>query len=767
MSEVGRSHRADFVVVTQYFRPERGAAQVRLGAIVDELQSAGHWVEVVTALPNYPTGRIFEGWVRCPVQRSVEQGVPVTRVWLWAAMGNGLGRIVNYLSFGVMSVVGLLRAPRSRWVLVEYPTLFGALPSVLIARLRRQKVGLIVADLWVDSIVATGTMAEGPLVQLLRRAERRMLKAATTVTAVTDGVRRAVEDKGVAPDRVRWLPNGADTTMFHPGDADRSVWAEYGVDETHSIVLYAGTHGFVHGLEVVLDAAEALRDQPICFLLVGGGSEKARLVADAAQRGLRNVVFHDPVDPQEVARLLRAARVALATVRDGELYRTIRSAKALPAMASGCPVVYSADDEGSRVVERAAAGIVTPPGDGAALAAAVRRLVEDDELAAELGRHGREWVDEHASWRTLVGSWLASIGESSSTSAPDAPVAWPSVGFVGIHAGRRTTQPVSQNEVLARLFESAGYSVRRASAVRRPLPRTLHQMLSVLTWWRVDLVVVAVFSGRSFLMAELATALARLTCKRVVLFLHGGNLPVYGPQHERRVRRVFDRADLVLAPSEFLASTFRSWGYDVHVIPNVVDVERYECQVRSSARPRLLWMRTFHEDYNPIMAVRVLARVLEVHPDARMTMAGADHGGLDATKAEAQRLGVMDRIEFPGYVDHEAKLRAFREHDVFLNTNRIDNMPVSVVEASLSGLVPVATAVGGVPAIVVDGHNGELVATDDDEDMARRVLGLLDDAPRFARMSAAAHDFGMQSSWPSVHRRWVQELGALSGPGVA
>ena len=115
MSSSSGSHRADFVVVTQYFRPERGAAQVRLGAIVDQLRAAGHWVEVVTALPSYPLGRVFPGWRRRAVQRSVEHDTPVTRVWVWAAMGNGIGRVLNYLSFGAMSVVGLLRSPRSRW----------------------------------------------------------------------------------------------------------------------------------------------------------------------------------------------------------------------------------------------------------------------------------------------------------------------------------------------------------------------------------------------------------------------------------------------------------------------------------------------------------------------------------------------------------------------------------------------------------------------------------------------------------------------------
>ena len=176
-------------------------------------------------------------------------------------------------------------------------------------------------------------------------------------------------------------------------------------------MLYAGTHGFVHGLEVVLDAAELLRDDPVTFLLVGGGSEKPDLVRGARERGLSNVVFRDPVDLDEVARLLRSSDAGLATVRPGDLYRTIRSAKTLPTMASGRAVIYSADDEGSRLVSEAGAGLVCPAGDATAVAEAVRTLIDDPALAEGLGAAGRRWVEEHAGWGLLVRRWLRQIGE--------------------------------------------------------------------------------------------------------------------------------------------------------------------------------------------------------------------------------------------------------------------------------------------------------------------------------------------------------------------
>lgn len=412
-------------LVTQYFPPERGAAQVRLGSIVKDLVSRGLRVSVVTAVPNYPLGRIFDGWSHKPVQTESDAGATIRRVWVYAAMGSGIARMVNYASFGLMSMVGLCLTRRTDWLVVEYPTLFGALPAVVLGRLRRQRVILIVADLWVDSIVEIGTFDDGRLVGLMRAVERWMLTRADNVTAVTDGVRDALIDKGVDPSRLVWLPNGADTDLFSPG-APSSTWTDrLRPAAGEHLFLYAGTHGYVHGMEVLLDAARILRRDPVRFVLVGDGSEKPALRRRAAEMELSNVEFMDPVSPEDVAGLLSCATGALASVREGDVYRTIRSAKAIPAMASATPVLYSGDDEGSRLVSEAGAGLAVPPGDATALADAVRRLIDDEELRVQLGNAGRQWVLAHASWHRLVGDWLdqldGSAGVASVTSVTPAP----------------------------------------------------------------------------------------------------------------------------------------------------------------------------------------------------------------------------------------------------------------------------------------------------------------------------------------------------------
>ncbi|MCU1370357.1 MAG: hypothetical protein JWO77_1551 [Ilumatobacteraceae bacterium] len=343
----------------------------------------------------------------------------------------------------------------------------------------------------------------------------------------------------------------------------------------------------------------------------------------------------------------------------------------------------------------------------------------------------------------------------------------PVLGFLGIHAGGRPGQPPGQDEILAPLFRAEGYRVRQASSVRWPPLRTLDQLRALLAWRDVDVLVIAVYSGASFLIARFGTYLGRrIGHRKVVLFLHGGNLPVYAPAHREAVSRTFDRADLILAPSAYLADAFRAWGYDVAVVPNVLPLEPAEAPPRASARPALLWMRTFAAEYDPLAAVEVLRRVAESEPDATLTMAGADHGLLDATRAKARELGVADRVAFPGYLDAAGKADAFARHDVFVNTNRVDNTPVSVLEAAAAGLVPVAMRVGGIPALLSDGVDSALIEPGDVDAMAAAIVDLVGDPARFEALSDGARELAARSTWPSVQAAWEQQLARLVGTVV-
>jgi colanic acid biosynthesis glycosyl transferase WcaI len=237
-------------------------------------------------------------------------------------------------------------------------------------------------------------------------------RKAAYVNAVTEGVRDALlQKKSVPPEKIMFLPNGVDTVRFQPCSPDAALKAQLRLDGK-KVVLWAGTLGYAHGLEHVLQAAKLLEREPeIHFLFVGDGSAKSGLQRRATEMGLRNVTFCDPVPSEELARYFSIARVGLASLTNIPLWNATRPAKLFPLLASGKPVVFAGTGEGALLVQQAKAGIVVPPEDPGALAEAVRRLVSDSELCQELGQNGRRFVEANLQWSDLVRRWTIRLGQ--------------------------------------------------------------------------------------------------------------------------------------------------------------------------------------------------------------------------------------------------------------------------------------------------------------------------------------------------------------------
>lgn len=400
-----------FLILTQYFEPEIGAPQVRLGALARALRARGHEVEVVTGLPNHPTGRIAEGYRGRAWMTQHVDGITVRRVWMYAATGSGGRRLLNYLSFCVTSVVGLARARRPDVIFVESPPPLLMVPARLAGWIWRRPVIMNVADLWPDAAHALGLLADGRMLRVLRWFERWSYGAADRVCAVTDGVRATLElDKGVPAGKIVDLPNGVDISAFSPERRTHRAFARFGVAADH-VFLYAGTIGYAHGVETLVDAMVLLREtHPAAHLLiVGGGSARDAVEGRIEQTKAGNVTLAGPVSLVEVAPLFASSTAAVSVIRNLPLLEGARPGKIFPAMASGVPVLYSGAGEGAAIVRDGGAGLVVPPEDAEALAAAMRRVLDDPALAAAMGAAGRRLVERSFSWDTIVDRWLSKL----------------------------------------------------------------------------------------------------------------------------------------------------------------------------------------------------------------------------------------------------------------------------------------------------------------------------------------------------------------------
>jgi colanic acid biosynthesis glycosyl transferase WcaI len=405
-----------FLFLTQYFPPEIGAPQTRLAAVTRAVRAAGHEVEVVTALPNYPSGRVFRGYRGKVYAREEFEGIPVHRTWLVASMGAGMGRLANYASFALTCAIGLRRAHQPDFVFIESPPLSLAVPGLMAARLWRARSILNVADLWPDSVREMGVLREGAFLSAAERLEAWAYRRADLVSAVTDSIGHALmESKAVPPRKVVSLPNGVDLDLFRPRPRDPTVLDELGLKMSGGefVVMYAGTLGLAQGLDTALDAMAllAVRGSLVHLLLVGDGSERARLERTAEERQLPNVTFAAPMPLETLARLWSVADAGFASLRKLKVFEGVRPSKIFPVMGAGKPLLYSGSGETARLIEDADAGLVAPPEDAAAMAAMFEQLAADRGLAVRLGENGRRYAEQHLSWERLVRDWLEQLRE--------------------------------------------------------------------------------------------------------------------------------------------------------------------------------------------------------------------------------------------------------------------------------------------------------------------------------------------------------------------
>ena len=329
------------------------------------------------------------------------------------------------------------------------------------------------------------------------------------------------------------------------------------------------------------------------------------------------------------------------------------------------------------------------------------------------------------------------------------------VAVVGQMVGRNRGYITTQGEILSDGLSKEGYPVVCVSSLPNRYLRVGDIIKTLVCRKRdIDLQCLQVYSGPSFFIADIASKLGKIFGQPIVMVLHGGALPEFMARFPRWTCRVLNRADALIAPSAFLARAMLPYGLQVQVIPNVIHLSHYPYRHRQVIGPRLFWMRKFNPIYNPNLAIRVLAQLKVKVPEASLVMAGQG-GELEMeVKGLAEELGVGNSVRFPGFLDMAAKTREWDSADIFLNTNHVDNMPVSVVEACAMGLPVVATAVGGVPDLLTNEETGLLVPDNDDQAMALSVMRLLNDSTLTGRLSANGRQLAIRSSWVEIFPQW-------------
>lgn len=372
-------------VLTQYYPPEMGAPQARLSELAVRLRRRGWDVDVLTALPNYPTGQILDGYPRHRSFVEVIDEIRVVRTPLYPSKTGFAKRIATYLSFAATaSALGPRHLPRPDVMWVESPPLFIAGAAWTLAARWGCPYVANVSDLWPESAIRMGVVEEGAATRAAEWLEQHFYRRARGITGQSDGILEGVRQRAPTIPRAL-ITNGVDPSRFEeePDATTRELMG----DEDGPLFVYAGLLGYAQGLDQVLDLAARLRDTPCRFVLVGDGPCREELTARVAKEGLDNVRLTGGLPRERIPAVLACSDIALIPL--GMSIPGAVPSKIYEAMAAGRPILLVADGEPERRVLEAGAGLTTPPGDLDALEAHARRLAEEPQLRRELGSRGR------------------------------------------------------------------------------------------------------------------------------------------------------------------------------------------------------------------------------------------------------------------------------------------------------------------------------------------------------------------------------------------
>ncbi len=316
---------------------------------------------------------------------------------------------------------------------------------------------------------------------------------------------------------------------------------------------------------------------------------------------------------------------------------------------------------------------------------------------------------------------------------------------------------------LVKLFRDEGYDVIQTSSKHNKLARLADMLATIISHRSNSVVLIAVYSTSAFYFAYACTLVCRLFYIPYIPCLHGGNLPQRITQSPGLSKAVFSHSFINVAVSGYLQKSMTDNGWKSMVIPNNINLAAYPFKARAICKPNILWVRSFHSIYNPLLAIRIVHTLKNKYPDATLTMVGPDKdGSMEKCKALVNELNLEQNVQFTGLLTRDEWIQVSASHDIFINTTNFDNLPVSVVEAMALGMITISTNVGGVPYLIDDFENGLLVAAGDEEAFVAAIENVLQNAVLALKLSEGARKKAEQFDWAVIKVVWNNLLNTVS-----
>jgi len=328
--------------LTDNFPPELNANATIVHELSNYWIKTGHQVTIITGAPNFPEGKLFNGYKNKWYQRETIDDIEVIRVKTFIYPNKGtLLRILDFLSFMISSFIIGLFQPKPDVIIAISPQFFTTISGLALAKIKRRKFLFMLCDLWPASIAAVGAINNKIILKWVEKLELLAYRHSDKIISLTHSFKQNLIERHIPADKIEVIINGVDTTKLFPIPPAKTLLNKYQLHHKF-VISYIGTFGMAHALTNVLETAKILKDKPeIVFLLVGSGAEKDKLIRLKEQYQLSNVIIEGLQPKALIPSYWSITNLALIHLKDHPLFTTVIPSKMFEAFAMAKPVIYA------------------------------------------------------------------------------------------------------------------------------------------------------------------------------------------------------------------------------------------------------------------------------------------------------------------------------------------------------------------------------------------------------------------------------------------
>ncbi len=395
--------------ITDNFSPEVNAPATRTYEHIKEWQKKGLEVSVITCAPNFPHGKVYDGYKNRLYQKDDVDGIEVIRVWSYITSNSGfVKRVLDYVSFAFMAFgVGLFK--NYDLIIATSPQFFTTWAAFGLSKVKRKPWIFELRDLWPESIKTVGAMKQGRAIDMLEKIELGLYKDASKVIAVTDAFKANLISRGINADKIEVVTNGSNMELFYPREKNNELLTSLNLQDKF-IVGYIGTHGMAHSLDFIMNSIGKIEDKDIHFLFIGDGAMKAIIVQIAKELELQNVTFLDPISKEKVPQYLSIVDVSLAPLKKEDNFKTVIPSKIFEASAMLKPTLLGVEGQAQEIIEKYDAGLCFEPENSDDFMSKLLQLKENRELYQDC-KNGCKNLAHHFDRKILADKMLKIIKE--------------------------------------------------------------------------------------------------------------------------------------------------------------------------------------------------------------------------------------------------------------------------------------------------------------------------------------------------------------------